>query len=374
MTTASLVGAPRRFSSPGELLADVAAVVVSASSLVRAFRGGVPPALRERVIVAVSRANACSGCSRVHEQWALRSGVTDDELRAIGVGDLAALDEESRAAVVYATQRAERRFRGSATSEAEGVARAQLSPDRVEQIDAIARAIALANLSLNTVSALACAVKRPAGGHPVFARVCELIASRAVAADDRAELVAGLRGEVVEIGAGSGSNFAHYPPTVDSVLAVEPESYLRRRAERAARQAAVSVTVIDATAEALPALDDSCDAAVACLVLCSVPDQAAALAELRRVLRPGGELRFYEHVVAHSAPGASVQLALDRSGIWPRLGAGCHLARDTAAAIEQAGFVIEGCRRVSAGLVPHVAGVARKSAAQQGAADGEARQ
>ena len=107
---------------------------------------------------------------------------------------------------------------------------------------------------------------------------------------------AGLTGRVVEVGAGNGLNFGHYPATVTEVVAVEPEPYLRERAEEAARAAPVDVTVVVGLADALPAEDGAFDAAVASLVLCSVPDQAGALAELRRVVRPDGELRFYEHV------------------------------------------------------------------------------
>src|SRR4051794_7422805 len=104
----------------------------------------------------------------------------------------------------------------------------------------------------------------------------------------RRELLDGLEGRVVEIGAGTGASFRHYPLGVSEVVAVEPEPYLHALATQAARGAAVPVRVVDATAEALPLDDGSCDAAVASLVLCSVADPAVALAELRRVLRPGG--------------------------------------------------------------------------------------
>ncbi len=138
--------------------------------------------------------------------------------------------------------------------------------------------------------------------HPLFARMWTLLlspgAEHAGMAEHRDELLAGLDGRVIEVGAGNGLNFRHYPAAVTEVVALEPEPYLRRRAERAAAAAPVSVTVVAGVADALPAEDGGFDAGVASLVLCSVPDQAAALRELRRVIRPGGELRFYEHVLA----------------------------------------------------------------------------
>jgi SAM-dependent methyltransferase len=137
--------------------------------------------------------------------------------------------------------------------------------------------------------------------HPLFARFYTRLsaaAETAGAAAHRQELLNGLTGRVIEVGAGHGLNFRHYPATVTEVVAVEPEPFLRTRAARAAADAAVSIRVVDGTAEALPFDDEIFDAGVASLVLCSVPSLAAALAELRRVLRPGAELRFYEHVLA----------------------------------------------------------------------------
>ncbi len=165
----------------------------------------------------------------------------------------------------------------------------------------------------------------------------------------RRQLLAGLRGNVVEIGAGNGLNFLHYPDTVTEVVAAEPEPYLRSEAERVARSHR-QVRVIDARAEAIPAGNASFDAAVTSLVLCSVPDPRLALAELKRVLRPGGELRFYEHVASHHRSLARLEgLA---TPLWSRMAAGCHLNRDTLAEIEAAGFVLEEVERFSFGPIP----------------------
>ena len=189
--------------------------------------------------------------------------------------------------------------------------------------------------------------------HPLFARLWSMM-SRHEPGEirrHRDELLSGLSGRVIELGAGTGSNFAHYPATVDEVVAVEPEPYLRERARATAADADVRIQVIDGVADALPAEDASFDAAVACLVLCTVPDQAHALAELRRVLRPGGELRYYEHVRSDRTAVALSQRAVDAL-FWPRAFGGCHTARDTQAAITTAGFKVEDQRSMWVNPLP----------------------
>jgi ubiquinone/menaquinone biosynthesis C-methylase UbiE len=206
--------------------------------------------------------------------------------------------------------------------------------------------------------------------HPLFARIYTHVLARNEPAELRAyreELLADLSGRVVEVGAGAGANFPHYPPSVTEVVAVEPEAYLREQAVAAAPAAPVAVTVLDGIADALPLEDGSCDAAVACLVLCSVPDQASALAELRRVLKPGGELRFLEHVRGATPRMARWQQVVDRT-FWPRAFGGCHTARDTVGAIERAGFALERHRDLQPEslpsflpVYPQAIGVARRS-------------
>lgn len=213
---------------------------------------------------------------------------------------------------------------------------------------------------------------RDAVHHPVFAR---FYARMSVTADlkggiaaHREELLSGLSGRVIEIGAGNGLNFAHYSGAVSEVVAIEPERNLRRLAAGAALRAEVPVDVVPGTAEALPVKSEAFDAAVASLVLCTVRDLPRALAEIKRVLRPGGELRFFEHTLAEGRALATAQRAVDRT-FWPLLFGGCHTSRDTITALEEAGFELGAYRRfripehgVQLPTTPCVLGVARRSA------------
>lgn len=181
----------------------------------------------------------------------------------------------------------------------------------------------------------------------------------------RDELLAGLSGRVLEVGCGNGLNFRHYPPEVTGVLAIEPEPYLRERAREQAAGATVPIEVTDGIAEELPADDGAFDAGVASLMLCSVTSPDEALAELFRVVRPGGELRFFEHVRASTSGLARTQRVLDAT-VWPHVAGGCHTHRDTVAAIDRAGFELLDVRRFrepETALVPvspHALGRARR--------------
>ncbi|WP_316777894.1 class I SAM-dependent methyltransferase [Streptomyces sasae] len=188
--------------------------------------------------------------------------------------------------------------------------------------------------------------------HPLFARFyarCSVTAeTRLGMAAIRERLLSGLSGRVIEIGAGNGLNFARYPGSVAEVVAIEPERTLRQLAADAAVRAEVPVDVVPGAAEALPVKSEAFDAAVLSLVLCSVRDVSRALAEARRVLRPGGELRFFEHGSGGGPAMRLTQRTLDRT-VWPLLSGGCHLSREPIEALRAAGFELGPYRPV---LVP----------------------
>jgi ubiquinone/menaquinone biosynthesis C-methylase UbiE len=204
--------------------------------------------------------------------------------------------------------------------------------------------------------------------HPVFARVYPRISHTAEqrgAAEHRRTLLAGLEGRVIEIGSGHGLNFPYYPSSVVEVVAVEPEPHLRKLARQAAASAPVPVIVSEGAAEALPFAEGEFDAAVASLVLCSVTDQHLALSHIARVLRSGGQLRYYEHVVSRQPLAARIQRLFDAT-FYPPLAGGCHAARDTGQAIRQAGFEVEREERIAfkpgamMPAIPHILGTARR--------------
>jgi SAM-dependent methyltransferase len=180
-----------------------------------------------------------------------------------------------------------------------------------------------------------------------------------VLAEERRALLAEARGVVVEIGAGTGANLAAYPP-VERLLLLEPSPAMRARlAPLAAEHGA---DVIAASAESIPLPDGCADTVVATLVLCSVDDPARALAEIRRILAPGGHLLLLEHVRSDEARLARWQ---DRvTPVWHHLARGCHPNRDTLEMLVAAGFSVERSTRIPdptplRGLVPHVVAVAR---------------
>ncbi len=155
----------------------------------------------------------------------------------------------------------------------------------------------------------------------------------------REQVTAGLAGTVVEIGFGSGLNLPAYPPEVEVVYAVEPALVARRLAEDRIAASHVRVEHVALRGESLPLDDDSCDGALSTFTLCTIPGVEEALAEVRRVLRPGGRFHFLEHGLSPEPSVATWQRRLEPA--QKRLADGCHLTRDAAALVRAAGFEVE---------------------------------
>ncbi len=171
----------------------------------------------------------------------------------------------------------------------------------------------------------------------------------------RASVVGAAQGRVLEIGAGTGLNFPYYT-AAESVVATEPDPFMLRRARKQARDLGLTIEFRQCAAEALPLPDASFDTVVSTLTLCTVGEPARALAEVGRVLKPGGVFRFIEHVRGRGAFQRWVQDVL--TPLWCRLGAGCHLNRETAAGIEAAGFDITELQKRETPLLPLIIGAA----------------
>lgn len=180
--------------------------------------------------------------------------------------------------------------------------------------------------------------------NPFFARLWTVMSTREPESLRRLrrENLAGLSGRVLEVGAGTGTNFEFYPDTVTEVVAVEPEHRLAALAERAAATASVPVTVSTRTVEQFSD-GGQFDAVVCSLVLCSVDDPEQVVGQLFSMLRPGGELRYLEHIAGVGAR-ARLQRVADAT-VWPRMLGNCHTHRHTEETITSAGFRVSGARR-----------------------------
>lgn len=198
---------------------------------------------------------------------------------------------------------------------------------------------------------------------PLFARHYDRLMARTEQvwlADARAALLEGLAGTVVELGAGTGRNLRHYPDTVERLVLTEPTAAMRDqlRARITATDLPFPVEVVDATADRLPLGDDTADAVVSTMVLCSVPALGPAVAEVRRVLRPGGELRLLEHVAAERPWAHRIQSGLDP--LWTWLEGSCHLDHETRTALAAGGFdVTRVTESVQEGMPPLFHRIAR---------------
>jgi ubiquinone/menaquinone biosynthesis C-methylase UbiE len=199
----------------------------------------------------------------------------------------------------------------------------------------------------------------------IFAAVYDPLSARTeekFGAELKRKLLTNARGRVLEVGVGTGLSFQHYPD-IDELVGVDPSEPMLRRARNRARELGREITLVEAPAEALPFADESFDTVVTLAVLCSVEDPARALAEIRRVLKPGGRFIFLEHVRADDPKLARWQDRLERP--WGWVAGGCHPNRPTLEAIQTEGFSILDIQQEEMPAVPrlvrpHVRGVASR--------------
>ncbi len=195
--------------------------------------------------------------------------------------------------------------------------------------------------------------------HPWFAATYDWLLSvpeQMLLGQIRRHIAGEATGQILEIGVGTGANFRYYRRATEPIVAIEPDPYMLELAAQETARLGRGVEFCRCPAERLPFADRCFDTIVITLVLCTVVDQAAAFAEMKRVLKSGGTLRFLEHVRSTRAWGARVQDLLTPA--WRRLGAGCHLNRRTAENMQAAGFVIVDMQRKQLPFLPLIYGVA----------------
>jgi SAM-dependent methyltransferase len=197
-----------------------------------------------------------------------------------------------------------------------------------------------------------------ANGHRVFARVWDWMSRHEGKREQRfrEEVVSGAKGKTLELGYGVGSNWPFLPEDVD-YTGIEPDPCMRARAEDHKPGNNTGLRALEGDAQSLDFADGTFDTVIATLVFCTIPDPDAALAESLRVLKPGGEFRFWEHVRGRGK-GARLQDMVTPA--WKRLGGGCHPNRDTLSAIQRAGFEVTQLREVKIGPLPAIVGVATR--------------
>ncbi len=187
-----------------------------------------------------------------------------------------------------------------------------------------------------------------AKGHKWYAAIYD----RVMAPDEdgilreiRTHVVGGARGRILEVGVGTGANFPYYKQTnANAIVGTEPDPFMLERARRKLQELALSIDLHQAPAEELPFEDSSFDTVITTFVLCTVQDLQRSLHEIRRVLKPSGQYRFYEHVRFVHPLAALIQDVA--TPVWQWFGAGCHPNRDIGAAIERAGFHLAELRRL----------------------------
>ena len=303
--------------------------------------GRVSGRMREATMLGVTSVNRCRACTRVHERWGRGVGLE--------VHDPLGFASDEAGAYAYG--------QGLATG---GLASAQ-SPDGLSlrhrrELEAVGVLMQLANLAGNRSLSERGAGRRVQIGEALTARVYDTVmraADRAGLRRARVRIVAGARGDVLEIGVGTGLNLSAYP--VDAAVhAIDPSGHALALARRRAAKLGRPVVLTSADAAALPYADDSFDAIVGTFVLCSVGDVASTLKEGRRVLRPGGTMRFLEHVRSDHEGIARLQTRLTPA--WSRASGGCRLDHDLRSAVEAAGLaIIEERSRAAGSLVEVIA-------------------
>ena len=190
--------------------------------------------------------------------------------------------------------------------------------------------------------------------HYILPKLTDLVCSAGTHRRQREKIVPLARGRVLEIGLGSGLNLAHYDAdAVEMVWGLDPSPGMSRLAESRIREAPVEVRLLAHAADNIPLEDDSADTVLLTFTLCTIPDFEAALAQMRRVLNPGGRLLFCEH---GEAPDESVRRWQDRiNPLWKKLAGGCNLNRPIPSCLERAGFAIQELKTMYVPGTPRIA-------------------
>ena len=305
--------------------------------------GRVPASTREATMLGVTSVNRCRACANVHERWGRAAGLPVHDPAGFSPGDAAAYAYGQALAL------------GGPRSASPP---ADLAPRHRRELEAAGVLMQLANLAGNRFLSERPAAPRRQIGDALTASLYDgamRVADRAGIRHARKRLLAGARGDVLEIGVGTGLNLSAYPPGV-ALHAIDPSEHALALAERRAVHLGRSVALASGDAAALPYPDASFDTVVGTFVLCSVGDVAATLQEGQRVLRPGGTLRFLEHARSDHGGIARVQTRL--APAWSRASGGCRLDHDLGASLESAGLhILEARSRAGGVLQEVVAGV-----------------
>ncbi len=305
--------------------------------------GRVSPRLREATMLGVTSINRCEACNRVHQRLARATGLVID--------DLGALAPEEAAAHAYGQALAVAGPRGVS-------APPTLSARHRRELEASGLAMELANLAGNRFLPERASTQRPQIGGARVARAYDAamrVADRAGLRVARRRIAGGASGDVLEIGVGTGLNLGAYPSDA-SLHAIDPSDHALAIAARRADRLALRAALQTGDAAAIPYPDRSFDVVVGTFVLCSVGDVAATLQESRRVLRPGGSVRFLEHARSDHRSIARLQGRLAPG--WARASGGCRLDHDVRGAIEGAGLRITEERSHAGGLLVEIVAAA----------------